>query len=312
MYDSLNARSTLPDEEAEQHLARSPAFLDNDGATDAKGWVRVQRRGMRIDYKPDSRELRVRGSLQTFAQGHNLGTFTAPQVHQACTDLAAYVGLPPDSLRIVGLEAGVNIPVATSPRPFLESLASHKTAPFAATKPPHGATRPLEYGAYHSDYWVKVYDKGKYSQLQGRSLPATGPPHLARYEVVYRRARPLVQLTGLAQLTLADLPKPEVLAVVLADIQRHWNLIQHRHHMQDSDFDGLTFSEAALLAVADNTAFWEAMRKKQAPSTYKRNRARAKELLAQRAEVNPYDDALNKELARLEVPELSPKAKAQI
>lgn len=301
MYDNLNARSTLPDEEAEQHLARSPAFIDNDGATDAKGWVRMQRRGMRIDYKPDSRELRLRGSLQTFSQGHNLGIFTASQVRQACTDLAAYVNLPLDSLRNLGLEAGVNIPVDTTPQPFLQSLASHKKAPFTATKPPYGATRPLEYGAYHGDYWVKLYDKGKYSQLQGRPLPTNGPPHLARYEIVYRRARPLLRLTGLEVLTMADLPKPEVMAAILADIQTHWHLIQHQYHMQESDFDGLTFSEAALLVVADNTGFWEAMRKKQPASTYKRNRARAKQLLAQRTEVTPYDKALAQELARLEV-----------
>ncbi|QNE40901.1 hypothetical protein F1C16_15685 [Hymenobacter sp. NBH84] len=300
MYDYVNLRATLPDSEAEQRLGRAPAFASSDGATDAKGWVRVQHRGLRIDYFPETRKVRIRGSLHTFAQGHNLGRFTAADVTKACADVAAVVDLPPESLAVVGLEAGLNIPSANSPRPFLENLASHKGAPFAAMKPPNGATRPLEYGAYHSDYWVKLYDKGKYSQLQGRPLPANGPPHLLRYEIVYRRIRPLLRLTGLESLTLADLPRPEVMAVVQADISTHWKLTHHRT-MQNPDYTGLNFSDATLLVVADNLAFWAAMKKSQPASTYKRHRRRAQELLAQRAEASPYDEALTQELARLDI-----------
>ncbi|WP_139925237.1 hypothetical protein [Hymenobacter sp. DG01] len=144
---------------------------------------------------------------------------------------------------------------------------------------------------------MKAYDKGRYSQLQGRPLPATAPPHLLRFEVVYTRARPLLRLTGLPVLTLADLPKPEVMAAIRENILIHWNATEHRHLMQESDFTGLSLSDAALLALADNTAFWEAMKKEQPESTYKRNRRRAKDLLGQRATASPYTDTLHQELA---------------
>ncbi len=297
MYDNLNARSSLPDEEAEKALACSPAFAGHDGEANAKGWLTTEYRGLRIGYRRENRMVRIRGSLQTFHHGHNMGQFSADQVRQACTELAAVVGLAPEALQIAGLEAGVNLPSAVSPRPFLENLASHKRSPFTATKPPRGVTRPLEYGAFHGDYWVKAYDKGRYSQLQGRPLPATAPPHLLRFEVVYTRARPLLRLTGLPVLTLADLPKPEVMAAIRENILIHWNATEHRHLMQESDFTGLSLSDAALLALADNTAFWEAMKKEQPESTYKRNRRRAKDLLGQRATASPYTDTLHQELA---------------
>lgn len=296
MYDSLNARSSLPDEEAEKALALSLAFADHDGEPNAKGWLTTVYRGLRIGYKRENRRVRIRGSLHTFHHGHNMGQFSAAQVRQACTELAAAVGLAPEALQIVGLEAGVNLPSTVSPRLFLENLANHKRSPFTATKPPSGATRPLEYGAFHGDYWVKAYDKGGYNRLQGRPLPSTAPPHLLRFEVVYTRARPLLRLTGLPVLTLADLPKPEVMAVIRENILTHWNATEHRHQMQESDFTGLSFSDGLLLLAADNAAFWKAM-ERTSESTYKRKKKRLRELLAQRATANPYTDTLHQELA---------------
>lgn len=300
MYDNLNARSSLPDEEAEKALALSPAFAGHDGEPNAKGWLTTEYRGLRISYKRENRMVRIRGSLHTFHHGHNMGQFSAAQVRQACIELAAAVGLAPEALQIVGLEAGVNLPSTVSPRPFLENLAGHKRSPFTAIKPPKGSTRPLEYGAFHGDYWVKAYDKGGYSRLQGRPLPSTAPPHLLRFEVVYTRARPLLHLTRLAVLTLADLPKSEVMAAIKDNILAHWNATEHRHQIQESDFTGLNFSDGLLLLAANNALFWKAMKKQsKSDSTYKRKQKRLKELLSQQVTVNPYTDTLHQQLASM-------------
>ncbi|GGG29226.1 hypothetical protein [Hymenobacter glacieicola] len=286
----------LNDPEAVERLARAPAYVGSTGEENERGSIRAQHRGIRWDYYNATKRLVGRGSLHSFAHGNNLGRFTADQVLTACNKLAAAVDLPPERLSICGLEAGINIPLAKSPRRFLESLTSHKKAPFTAMNPPPKATRPLLYNAHHADYRIKAYDKGEYSRLQGQPLSKDGPPHLLRYEVKYLRARPLQTLTKLPGLTLADLPKPEVLQALAADVRKHWNLSHRRQHM---NYDGLSLSDAQLLHLATDTAFWETMRSTQTRRTYERNYSRAKQLLQERKQPHPYDEVLARELAQV-------------
>ena len=171
--------------------------------------------------------------------------------------------------------------------------------------PPRGTTRPLEYAALHTERKVKLYDKGRYSQIQGRPLPATGPPHLLRYEIVYMRVRPLAKMLGLEVLTVADLHRSEVLIVLAAELKKQWNRIRYKQDMKESDFAGLDISDSSLLIAASLPAFWKAMKKQTPSSTYKRYQRRAKQLLEQqkqRTQINPQDEALALELSRLELP----------
>jgi hypothetical protein len=238
----------------------------------------------------------VRGSLHTFAHGHNAGRFTAPEIGAACAELAEALAMPPAWLTVRRLEAGVNLRVPTAPRPFLESLVSHKKSRFTALNPPPGAVRPLEYGAFHSAYRLKFYDKGAYARLKGEPHP---PGHLLRFEVVYTQARPLLTAIGQNTLTLADLPRPPVLAAVAAHLRLHWNTTQRRTPL---DYTGLSLSDSALLHAATDLAFWEAMRRTQPRATYQRNRARAAQLLQhlkQRTEPHPFEAVLAHELEAL-------------
>ncbi|ALW84163.1 hypothetical protein AUC43_03045 [Hymenobacter sedentarius] len=249
-----------------------------------------------MKYDPAAGFLQIRGSLHTFAHGHNLGTFTAAEARAACAELAGVLDVPPERPTVHRLEVGLNMPVAFSPRQFIESLASHKNRPFVALTPPPKASRPLLYGAHHSDYRVKFYDKGAYSRLQGRHLPDTAAPHLLRYEVVFERQRPMLTVTGLSTLTLADLPRPPVIAAFANHLRTHWNLTQRRQHMNYAD---LSLSDAALLHAATDVAFWEIMRATQPRSTYARNKARATALLRERTEPHPYDAVFARELASI-------------
>ena len=296
MYDNTHLHLTLPDEAAERRLADSEAFAGADGQPDHRGRIRAAYRGLRLEYAPETRFLRVRGSPHTFAQGDNSGTFTASEVATACRDLAGALDMPAEWLTVHKLEVGVNLPVADSPRAFLESLASHKNAPFTALKPPAGAARPLEYGAHHAAYRLKMYDKGQYNRLQGRYPPGTAAPHLLRYELVFERMRPMCTVTGLPILTLADLPRPHVMAAFAAHLRTHWNLTQRHAYM---NYTGLPFADAALLHAANDATFWDAMRQSQPRSTYARNRAKAKRLLRERAEPHPYDATFAREMEQL-------------
>jgi len=298
VYDNAHLSLTLPagDLSAEGRLAYSKAFEGSDGQPNGKGWVRSEYRGARFEFHPEQRRVRVRGSLHTFAHGDNIGRFTAPDIAATCIELAEVLDMPARWLEVHKLEVGVNLPLPTSPRPFLESLTSHKGSPFTALNPPPGASRPLAYGAHHSAYRLKFYDKGTYSRLQGRQPPPTAAPHLLRYEMVFERQRPMLTVTGLPTLTLADLPRPPVMAAFASHLRKHWNLTRHRQHL---NYNGLPLANAVLLHAASDSAFWEAMRSTQPRNTYTRNRTKASRLLHERTEPHPYGVIFTQELDRL-------------
>ncbi|MCR5889451.1 hypothetical protein LRS06_17075 [Hymenobacter sp. J193] len=300
VYDNTHLHFQLPaaGTGAELRLARAPAFATCSGEPDEQGRLTAIYRGLRLEYVPATGWGRVRGSLHTFAHGHNTGPFGWMEAALACDELAVALAMPPDWLTVRRLEVGLNIPVPTPPREFLQSLVSHKKSLFTALKPPAGAARPLEYSAFHEAYRLKFYDKGTYARLQGQPHP---PGHLLRFEVVYSRARPLQQLTGYAPLTLADLPRPLVLAAFQEQLRLQWYRTQRLTPM---DYTGLSLADSALIHAANDPAFWEAMRKSQPRATYTRNHARARRLLEQlrqRAEAHPFDVAFERGLEGLDV-----------
>ena len=301
MYDNTGLRIALPgnDPSAEQRLARSVAFAGTDGLPDKRGRIRADHRGMRLEYIPESRVLLLRGSLHTFVHGDNLGHFAPSEVAAACAELAQVVDMPADQLTVNWLEVGLNLPVADSPRSFLESLASHKSSPFTARDPPTWASRPFEYNAHHGAYRVKYYDKGTYSRRQGRHLPPNAAPHLLRYELVYKQKRPIATVTGLPAPTLADLPRPPVMAAFAAQLRIHWSKTKRRDYLNYAD---LPLANAALLHTATDAAFWRLMQASQPRTTYARNKGRATALLEERTGAHPYDAVFYREVERLTAP----------
>ncbi|WP_324675543.1 hypothetical protein [Hymenobacter sp. GOD-10R] len=309
MIDETRFRGKIdPNDHVSVHrLSRSPAFYEATSEPDERGRIRSAYRGFRLDYFYATGEIQGKGSLQSFAQGSNVARFTAQEIKAACIDLASAVDLPPEQLQISRLEAGVNLPLAESPKEFLAGLMSHQKALFTATDPPSKATRPLLYNAYHTERRLKFYDKGEYNRLQGRPLSPDGPPHLLRYEIAYQRAKILQRLTGLPELTLANLYEPQVLEALANDLVKQWECTQ-RHQLMN--YNGLSLAEATLLHVATDTAFWEAMRKTLPRSTYERNRSRAQALLQQRREPHLYDQVFARELNEL-LPSPEPVANVQ-
>lgn len=321
MYDFLQFRFDVPGSAAERELANAPALAAAVLAnrTGGPGGPRLQAdyRGLRLDYWPALRRGRIRGSLHSFAYGHNAGPFPPAAVGLACRELAGAVGVAPELLLVQRLEAGLNLALPTAPRPLLEALTHHKGRPFLAVVPPARASRPLEFVAFHSLYRVKLYDKATYTnislpngplwqplpglltalcdqyapaptreglllaaapQQNPTFLPLILPAHLLRLEAVYLRARALL-LPGLpGPLTLADLPAPATLAIFAQQLRRLWAETQHRAAMEFPP--DLTPNEAALLVAGASADFWSAIRPTAAPATYQRARARYRELSA--------------------------------
>lgn len=314
MYDNLHLHFRLPEpvHEFEVGLANSPAFASSAGQLDDKGRLDVKHRGMRIEYVPSENWGRVRGSLHTFAQGSNVGMFNTADVVEATAALASCMGLPPEVFITRKLEAGVNLVVPSSPRPFLETLSHHRKSPFYAVPPPTGYTRPLEYVATHADYRLKYYDKGTYATRQGTPLPM-GCRHLLRFEVVFTRVRQLSKLTGRTNLTLVDLAAPDVLRKVAAYVHEQWKTTIRR---LPPNYSNLSMAHAALLNSGADLGWWELVRPHTPKSTFKRNQALYRHLqkqVKQQEGLHPYDLLLADHMRELcpnelQLVEASPKS----
>ena len=106
----------------------------------------------------------------------------------------------------------------------------------------------------------------------------------------------MLTITGLSELTLADLRRPSVMTAFANHLHTHWNITQRRQHMNYAD---LSLADAALLHAATDVAFWEIMRATQPRNTYARNKAKATTLLRGRTEPHPYDAVFARELASI-------------
>lgn len=302
MYDCVSLRFVLPvaDAAGEAALGASPAFEHATEAVDSKGRpvVRSKYKNMRIDYGAESHTGWVRGSLHSFAQGSNAGAFTATDVTRACSELAAALCLPASAFEVHRLEVGVNLALQSSPSEFLGTLLSHKgSKPFTALSPPAGEAHPLQWEACYTTYRPKYYDKGKYEAKQGR--PLKPGQHLLRFEVKYTRATKMLEDSGRARLTLADLPAPDVWAAFSASLLKNWQLTNRRPIM---DYQNMSIDDGLLLQSADNLAFWAAMKAQTPASTYKRKKARLRKLIAAAAEKagpHPYDTLVQMQVEAL-------------
>ena len=130
-------------------------------------------------------------------------------------------------------------------------------------------------------------------------MPPNAAPHLLRYELVYKQKRPIATVTGLPAPTLADLPRPPVMAAFAAQLRIHWSKTKRRDYLNYAD---LPLANAALLHTATDAAFWRLMQASQPRTTYARNKGRATALLEERTGAHPYDAVFYREVERLTAP----------
>jgi hypothetical protein len=299
VYDNIHLYFQLPagDDEAFTRMTMSSAFVHGTPGFDNFQCLRIAYRGLRIDYWSSQRRGRIRGSLHTFALGHNRGTFTAAMVASACEELAQVVGVPGTLLRVVRLEIGVNLATPTSPYAFLTSLSHHKRKPFYPTEPPRNCSQPLLFVATYQDYRVKFYDKAKYARSKGEIPKVDG--YLLRFEVAFSRSRPLLKLIQRQHLTLSDLPAPELLTVFASHLQKHWQLSKRK---TPKIFEGLPIQDAILLHASDVLEIWRSARKSTPTRTlrhYKRRSEKLWEASQQRTPPHPYEELFLQRLVDL-------------
>ena len=285
MFDDCTSIAKDLTSEETVSIAHSEAFADCDGEPDRFGWIRAKYKGQTLKLSLAKAELKVQGSLATFAKGHNLHLLTYSELQFACPALAATVGLPMARLRLVGLELSLDLDSTTSPQQLLETLQHHKNSRFLPIKQRKGVARPMEFIASHADYSMKLYNKGLWEAQHGNYLPAGR--HRARIEVVMTRGRYISDLWNRSETTLADLTSLEFCAAAAAHLELRWKEVVRTKPLT---FAGLNEKDRRLLGAGGNPEYWRGLKKDKAAITVKREKKQYKELIAYSACRMPPDE----------------------
>ena len=238
MYDGTRIRT----HERTQHRLRAhPALsfsVERDGTERARPdhWT----------FEGDAtRCWELRGSFHKAHQGgENWKDYTRAQFFETVAQLWEPYGLHPASLKLAGLEFGVNIVTPCPVAEVLDRIAMHGVK---APAPMGGAARGIVflYGERGRNYRLKIYDKG-------HQYPEGGT--LLRFEVAVRQMRILAPL-GVR--TVADLLERAVWDRLAAFLLAKFDeLLILEPHMRT---DGLRPAQRELVANASALEYWQRM-----------------------------------------------------
>lgn len=193
--------------------------------------------------------LTLEGSLhKNYYTGENYSSFTWDNIQDEISNIENRLTVNPDFAEIVNIEFGVNIPVPFNVFPFLrKNLISHKGKPFNSYKPDR-AGFVLGYVCEHSQYSVKIYDKGKQFNL---------PYPLMRFELRYTKMQPLKDY-GINVLTdLKDFNKVKNLINLLSNAWENVLIYDNDINLKS---DNISKDERDLLRAGQSPKYWEAVK----------------------------------------------------
>lgn len=149
--------------------------------------------------------LQITGSIHKYWNGGtNENDFSFADVGRAINRFCSSMQLPPEQLFVKNLEFGLNLQPPINASRFMDQIICYN---YRQPLRPY-TTRPdcyfIEFE--QSDYYLKVYDKGK---QYSRKLPGT--PNTLRLEI---KAMNSGYLKALGIATVADLTKPDTLQVL--------------------------------------------------------------------------------------------------
>ncbi len=189
------------------------------------------------------------GSLHKYFKGVNWGAFTHAELCAALQQISLHYGVTLENAYLHTLEIGVNIPLDFPPKRILQSAICHKGKPFS---PMDKRDQQLGIVCEHTDYTVKLYDKGRQAQAVG------GGAYILRYELKLKRQR---LLAPYHVETLADLQTVENVAPMLT------LLVDRLNEIVFFDFgykaDGLSPAQRIGWERYSNPNYWAHLNRKQ-------------------------------------------------
>lgn len=158
------------------------------------------------EYTSGLKSCSLAGSLHEFhnAPGcYNWNRFYYPEVLQTLNSLESKYNIDLSRAEIHGLEIGVNLHLNRPPQEIFRSAICHNGKSFEASD---GRNKQLGIKCFHTDYEIKLYDKGKQSRVEKTN------GYILRVELRVTRQR-LLEPYGVR--TLADLKCVEKVAAFL-------------------------------------------------------------------------------------------------
>lgn len=193
--------------------------------------------------------LTIEGSLhKNYFKGENHSSFTWNNLQDEILNIENGLSINSDFAEIVNIEFGVNIPLPFDVFPFLrKNLISHKGKPFNSYKPDRVGF-VLGYVCEHSQYSVKIYDKGKQFNL---------PDPLLRFELRYTKMQPLKDYGIRVLSDLKDFNKVKRLIELLSNAWENVLIYDNDINLMS---DNISKGERDLLRSGQNPKYWEAIK----------------------------------------------------
>jgi hypothetical protein len=215
------------------------------------------------------RLLEISGSIHKYwNSGTNENDFTFLNAMEAIHKFCREFDLDPSLAQVVNLEFGVNLQLATDASEIIEQIRAFHYNPDPII--PYGKRPNCFFVEYEkSEYFLKVYDKGK--QYRGR-IP--GLPNTLRLEIKAMKGRYLKKAGGIE--TLADLLLPHKLQDLAGNFANQLERI-----VFDDDtinIKELTRQEQKLYRELDSRTFWKKIKGK-GTSTVRAKISRYKKLI---------------------------------
>lgn len=190
---------------------------------------------------------KLKGSLHAYSNGgdHNHNDFTFCELIKTIIDIQQKIHIDPDKCTLRNLEYGVNLEISFSPNDVFKDIIHHSRVPFMRMTEGKGIY------CEHSQYKIKIYDKGFQFQLPYQELRIEIRVNTMDY--LHSKKIPIY--------TLADLMSLDNLKLLGEDLQRVFNEIT----FYDSTIitNKLSMDDQLFLSNARNPLFWQEQTKNQ-------------------------------------------------
>lgn len=210
------------------------------------------------------RHLLICGSLHKHTKGHNHRDFTALELAQAVEKLCQELVLDPQEVELQNIELGVNIqpPIATAK--FLDSIFLYRCSRFETHYFSGRGYMLLFRGC---NYWVKLYDKAKETNVSFAKDSFPRHEHLVRFEIKVKKMAHL-RVYDISRLSdLLDSQKLKSLELLLQ--QTIDNIIMGE---PVTNLKSLTKAEKGFKEAHRHRSQWEQLESRLIP--YRRKRLR--------------------------------------
>lgn len=206
------------------------------------------RRALQFIVYPSGRTM-LHGSMHKYAHdGANWTDYTFTQFQATIAELCRTFDFTPKEMRLLQLEAGVNVVPPFTTQETLQAIVCHREGrAFRSMRSNGGTSLGLE--LYRDQFGIKIYDKGFHYGLPGELL---------RFELKFRKGKPL-QTLGIY--TVNDLLNIGAWARLR---KRVLSVFDEIHITEPSiDRSRLSNAEDTFVTVATVPAYWQELTKGQ-------------------------------------------------